>query len=261
MPLISIITVCKNPGQALVDTVESVINQDFKDVQYIVIDSESNDGTQKYLQNLKKKNLIDQLIIEKDSGIYDAINKGINLSKGNYVGIIHAGDTYKNNIFLELSKYFNSKADIIYGLCELDFVSFSKIINLNKQSYKNLKEFMSIMHPSTFVNRTLYCKVGLYDKKFKVAGDFDFFHRSINKNYKFLFVNRVFTKMLYGGLSTKLSSLYLRAQENSQIILSKNNSVKKFFFILYQIILSFFYYLKINTQIFIKLLLKKMNLN
>ena len=181
MPLISIITVCKNPGQALVDTVESVTNQVFKDIQYIIVDSQSNDGTQKYIQNLKKRNLIDQYIIEKDEGIYDGINKGIKLARGKFIGIIHAGDTYKKDIFLKLLKHFKSKADVIYGLCELDFISFSKIIKLNKNSYKDLKNKMSIMHPSTFINRTLYNKIGLYNKKFKISGDFDFFHRSVKK--------------------------------------------------------------------------------
>lgn len=153
-------------------------------------------------------------------------------------------------------KHFKSETDVIYGLCEFDFISFSKIIKLNKNSYKNLKNKMTIMHPSTFVNRTLYNKIGLYNKKFKISGDFDFFHRSIKKNYKFLFVNKVFTKMVYGGISTRLSNLYLIAKENSNIVYSNNNFLEKFFFKISQITFGFFYFIKINIEILIKLLLK-----
>ena len=256
MPLISIITVCKNPGTEIEKTVNSVVLQRFKDFQYIVIDGKSTDGTQEYLKKLKKNKIISKLVIQKDQGVYDAINKGIKLASGKFIGIIHAGDTYNNDIFLKLLKHFKSKTDVIYGLCEFDFISFSKIIKLNKNSYKNLKNKMTIMHPSTFVNRTLYNKIGLYNKKFKISGDFDFFHRSIKKNYKFLFVNKVFAKMVYGGISTKLSNLYLIAKENSNIVYSNNNFLEKFFFKISQITFGFFYFIKINAQILIKLLLK-----
>ena len=256
MPLISIITVCKNPGTEIEKTVNSVVSQRFKDLQYIVIDGNSTDGTQEYLKKLKKIKIINKLVIQKDQGVYDAINKGIKLAKGKFVGIIHAGDTYKKNIFLKLFKHFKSETDIIYGLCELDFIFFSKIIKLNKKSYKNLKKKMAIMHPSTFVSRTLYDKIGLYNKKFRISGDFDFFHRCIKKNYKFLFVNKVFTKMAYGGMSTKLSNLCLIARENSIILYGNNNFLEKFFFKISQITFGFFYFIKINIEILIKLLLK-----
>jgi glycosyltransferase involved in cell wall biosynthesis len=257
MPIISIITVCKNPGKEIEKTINSVISQKFKDVQYIVIDGGSADGTQEYLKKLKKKKIISKLVIEKDKGVYDAINKGIKLANGKFIGIIHAGDTYKKNIFFKLLKNFNSKTDIIYGLCELDFIYFSKIIKLNKNSYKNLKKKMSIMHPSTFVNKAVYDKIGLYNKNFKISGDFDFFYRSINKNYKFLFVNKVLTKIVYGGISTKLNNLFLIVKENSDIIYNKNNFICKFFSYFSEITFGFFYFFKINTQIFIKLLFKK----
>lgn len=249
MPLISIITVCKNPGQALVDTVESVINQDFKDIQYIIIDSQSNDGTQKYLQNLKKKNLIDQLIVEKDSGIYDAINKGINLSKGDYIGIIHAGDQYTKNTFKNLVSSFYLNKDIIFGSCEIKFKKFSKIIKVKKKSIDNLNYKMSILHPSTFVKREIYKKIGLYSTNFKIASDFDFFKRALESNCNFLHTNEVIAQMSYGGISTQLKFVLKIAYENAEIIYKKNNMFKKFFFIIFKSIEGILYNFKTKIKL------------
>ena len=174
MPLLSIITVCKNPGFSIAETVNSVVTQSFKDYEYIVVDSLSSDGTTEYLQNLHSKKKINKLIIEKDQGIYQAINKGINAAEGDYIGIIHAGDTYRKKIFELLNPHFNGKTDILYGSAHIIHEKDISYVNLKKNSHWELKKRNSIIHTSTFVKKSLYQEIGLYNEKFIIAGDYDF---------------------------------------------------------------------------------------
>lgn len=244
MPLLSIITVCKNPGFSIVPTVESVLSQSFKNYEYIIIDASSSDGTGKYLKRLKKNNKISKLIIENDKGIYEAINKGIKISSGTYVGLIHAGDTYCKDIFKKLTPYLHLKKDIIYGAAYLTKKNLKTLIELEINSHLKLTQKNSIIHTSSFIKKSLYLKIGKYNQDFIIAGDFNFFKKALNKNYKFEQVTFPISNIEFGGISSKIKYIYISAIECAKIIFGSSLHFKKIYFIISYMILNFFYILK-----------------
>jgi glycosyltransferase involved in cell wall biosynthesis len=225
VPLLTILTVTKNPGYEVIKTVNSVLSQSFKDYEYIVVDGNSIDGTYEYLKKLKKKKKIKKLILQKSKGVYGAINEGINASKGKFIGIIHAADSYTKEIFFKLNKSFNNKNDIIFGSGNLLFNFFKINIQIKSNAYKQLDKSMSLLHPSTFVKAEVYKKLNLYKKSFKIAADFDFFKKALNNNYKFFNTKLVIADIQFGGISSQLKNSIIIAQELTSI--SSNYKEKK----------------------------------
>ena len=256
MPLLSIITVCKNPGFSIVETVDSVLSQSFKDYEYIIVDSSSSDGTGEYLKILHREKKINKLIIERDKGIYQGINKGIGIAEGTYIGLIHAGDTYSKDVFKLLLPHFNSEEDIIYGSAYQINQNNISLIDLPKNSFKNLQQKNSIIHTSSFVKKNLYEQIGLYKEKFIIAGDFDFFKKALDKNFKFMQVPYAISNIKFGGISTKMSYIFISANECAQIIFGNNFYLKKFKYLFYYVFSSFGHLLKNKILNDIKLLKK-----
>ena len=249
MPLFSIITICKNPSYEIIKTINSVIQQSFKDYEYIIIDGKSTDGTSEYLENLKKKKIIDKIFIEKDDGIYHAINKALSIAKGDYVGLVHAGDTYEKDVFLELAPYMDGINDVIYGSGYISN-NFSKtFIPIKNDAHKKLDKRMSILHPSTFIKRSVYNKLNYYSTDYKIAGDFDFLNKTYNKEFIFKHVNFSFSTMLFGGISSQLKHIPLMAKETGNILYGPKAGIIKYYYILYYMIKHFLYGLIINFKI------------
>ena len=177
-PKFSLITVVLNNKELLEKTIESVLNQNFKNFEYIIIDGGSNDGT---LEILKKyNNKIDYWLSERDNGIYDAFNKGMELSKGDYLGIINSDDTYRSNALNIISKYINKNEniDFIFGSVQKRWGLLS--------GYKPWKIFFTwgfyTSHSTGFfIKRTSAKKVGFYNLKYKYHSDYDYFFRMIVK--------------------------------------------------------------------------------
>ena len=177
-PKFSLITVVLNNKELLEKTIESVLNQNFKNFEYIIIDGGSNDGT---LEILKKyNNKIDYWLSERDNGIYDAFNKGMELSKGEYLGIINSDDTYRSNALDIISKYTNKNEniDFIFGSVQKRWGLLS--------GYKPWKIFFTwgfyTSHSTGFfIKRTSAKKVGFYSLKYKYHSDYDYFFRMIVK--------------------------------------------------------------------------------
>ncbi len=130
-PLISIVTVVYNGEKYIEDTIKSVLNQNFKNFEYILIDGKSTDSTMSIVN--KYKNKIDIIVSQKDKNLWDAVNKGIKLSNGEIVGWISSDDTYTANALKIVSKYFinNQKIDFLFG-------SVKKNNWVNKKKKKNL---------------------------------------------------------------------------------------------------------------------------
>jgi glycosyltransferase len=160
-PYFSIITVCLNSEKTLARTIDSIRNQTFRAVEYIVIDGGSTDSTLSIIND--NKDIIDIFHSGKDQGIYDAMNKGINLSTGDIGGILNSDDFYDNDQVLNdvCKKFTETNADIVYG----DIVYFSKDINKitrkwspGKYSEKLLNSGWTIPHPALFVKKEIYNK-------------------------------------------------------------------------------------------------------
>ena len=206
-PLISIITPVYNEPK-ICRSLNSVINQsNKKDVEIIVVDGGSKDETRECLE--KFKDSIDVLIQENDSGIYDAMNKGIRESKGEIVGILNADDYYYSNTVLsDISKIFSDTSiDVSYG--DLVYVSpRGKVKRYWKSGkYKRMKWYLGWMppHPTVFVRKKIYETLGSFnDIDYKIAADYElmlrfFFRNNLNVRY----LQKVVVSMELGGESNK----------------------------------------------------------
>jgi glycosyltransferase involved in cell wall biosynthesis len=178
MPLLSIITINYNNENGLLKTIESVINQKFKDFEYIIIDGGSSDNSKSIIESYQSK--IAYWVSEKDNGIYNAQNKGILNSKGEYCLFLNSGD-YLCNVDV-LKKIFNKEsiADIIYGNMQIDYGN-GKILSGKMPSKLTFKQMYldTLWHPVSFIKRSLFLTYGFYDEKYKIVADYDFFFKVI----------------------------------------------------------------------------------
>ena len=246
---ISIITVCLNSEQTIEKTILSVINQKNQDFEYIIIDGGSTDNTKKIID--KYKNNIDLFISEKDSGIYDALNKAIDLSTGEIISILHSNDIYSNNNVLEDVLFHfnkNKKIDIVLGSVLLKKMNSEKTSRF--YSVKNFKPWMlrvgiSPPHPGSFIKRSIYLDKGNYDTSYKIASDFDLFVRYLLKDkLKYEITNQCYVKMNSGGLSNSEVSSHITSTKEILKSLKKNEIYSNIFLVLLRFPIKFIQYIK-----------------
>jgi glycosyltransferase involved in cell wall biosynthesis len=204
--LISIITVCFNSEKTIRSTIESVINQDYNEIEYIIIDGGSSDRTLNIVREYETK--INKIISEKDEGMYDAINKGIKLSNGVFVGILNSDDEfYSNDILSKISKFLkkNPRLDAIYG--DIIFENKGKTIrHYNAKSWNKYKFEWGFMppHPSFYCKRNIFYQLGFYRTDFEIASDYELLIRYLRIfNINYAYMPNIFVKMKLGGKSTK----------------------------------------------------------
>ena len=195
-PSLSIITVTKNARQALSVTRESLLRQDFVDFEWVVIDGNSSDGTARDFEDSNILNL--KFISEPDDGLYDAMNKGIKNAKGDIIGILNANDTYLDGTLNLVSKVAqeNPDYDVFYGAVSVDGQGQYFI------SHESLEKKM-IYHPSIFIRKSVYEKVGVFDTRYKIAADYDFILRVKKRKFGFFAINQTITNYQSGGISSK----------------------------------------------------------
>ena len=204
---ISVITVCFNSDKTIEKTINSVINQNYKNIEYIIIDGGSTDDTIKIINQYRKN--FSKFISEKDNGIYSAINKGIKLATGDIISVLHSDDFYFNEKVLSdvvNSFIINENLECLIGTTIMKKKLSENI--LRKYSPINFKKWMfyigiSPPHPSMFLKSLIYKKYGFYNENYQIAADFEFYLRLflVNKiNYKF--TDSTYVVMNYGGKST-----------------------------------------------------------
>jgi len=249
---ITVITICLNNFSDIEATINSVISQNYNDIEYIVIDGGSTDGTLDII-NLYSNNIA-LFISEKDNGIYNAINKGILMATGDVVGLLHAGDEfYENNVLQSVSERFNnSEVDLIYGHSIILSRKSKAIVRINKSppyNSKLLKLGWFPSHQSIYAKRSVFDKCGLYKEKYNIAGDYEFFLRvAMVCKVRIERIDMFFIKFYLGGAST--NGIKNRFLSNYECVLAwKENNLKMpvytiFYKILrkiYQKVLWFFY--------------------
>ena len=228
---VSIITVVYNNKHTITEAINSVLKQSYNNIEYIIIDGSSNDGTIDIIDFYKDK--ISVFISEPDNGIYDAMNKGISLATGDIIGILNSDDIYYNedvinNVVNEFKK--DSDLDIVYGdLVYVDKYDTSKIIRkwVSCSYYNEFFENAHVPpHPSLFLKKFIYSNSGLFNLKYKLAADYEFMLRIFKKfNYKSKYLNSVFVKMRLGGATNKSFKNIFKG--NLEIIQSwKDNLIK-----------------------------------
>lgn len=205
---VSIITVAYNAATTISETLSSVKSQSYPDIEHIIIDGLSTDGTQEVIQN--SSNHIAAFISEKDLGIYDAMNKGIALATGEIIGILNADDIYFDNSIIEnIVRIFREKdLDAIYGDVAY-FHNFSSNKAVRRYSSKNFSPNKIAWgwmpaHPTLFLKRNVYENYGLYKTDYKIAGDFEFIARIFCDNkLHYHYIPETLVKMHLGGVSTQ----------------------------------------------------------
>jgi glycosyltransferase involved in cell wall biosynthesis len=200
---LSIITPTFNSSDTLEFTIQSVLAQNYPDLEYIVIDGESTDGTldiiKKYQNNLK-------FISEKDQGIYDAMNKGLQIATGDLIGIINSDDCYLDSILRLISNIAmeNPEADVFYG--NVVYEISDRPLFLCKSIYP-LKRYsfftMPIIHPTVFVRRECYEKYGYFSTMYKLSSDHELMLRFFEAGVNFHYVNAPIVRMKAGGASNR----------------------------------------------------------
>lgn len=200
-PLITVVTVVFNGKKTLEQTIQSVVNQTYGNVEYIIIDGASTDGT---LDIIKKyEDRIDYWQSEPDKGIYDAMNKGIELAKGEWINFMNGGDEfYSYNVLSDIFENKNYTASVIVGNTNQVF-DFGKRIVLAKQMTKKSKH-LEFCHQSCFTNKNVF-KENKYNTKFKICADYDLYHKLLIKEKKFIYLNQIVsTYDNSGGISSNL---------------------------------------------------------
>ena len=229
---ISIITVSFNSASTILETINSVNDQSYKNIEHVFIDGLSTDNT---LDIIKKKSSRNPLIIsEKDNGLYDAMNKGIKLATGNVIGILNSDDFFKNKLVIDkiVKEFKFSGSDIVYG--NIDYVNKDgDIVRFWKSNkFKSFKKGWHPPHPSLFVKKTIYEKYGVFNTDFKIAADFElmlrFFERhSVQSSY----LNDTIVTMLVGGVSNTFTGI-LKGRSEIKKAFKKNKISPSFFYII-----------------------------
>jgi glycosyltransferase involved in cell wall biosynthesis len=225
---VSIITVCFNSQRTIEDTIKSVESQSYPNIEYIIIDGNSKDCTNEIVG--KYKYVVSTHVSEPDSGLYDAMNKGIKFSTGDIVGILNSDDILENDNTIQALVKAIGNSDGVYG----DVGFYAEHSFSNKKRHYSSKGFtkekfsrgMMPAHPSFYVRKECYERAGLYRTDFKIASDFDMVLRIFSlPNTSFNFLDQEIVKMRLGGVSTSgFMSNYIL---NKEILEScRNNGIK-----------------------------------
>jgi glycosyltransferase len=226
---ISIITSVYNNKDTIAESIESVLSQTYDNIEYIVVDGASTDGTLKIIKQYQDK--ISTFISEPDKGIYDGLNKGIKLATGDVVGFLHSDDLYQNNRVIETiaQTFKDNQVDSIYG--DLIYVrqhDTSKVVRYWKSgnfSLKKLNQGWMPPHPTFFVKRKKYEVFDSFDTRFKIAADYDCILRLLGKHLiTTYYIPKILIKMRVGGESNKsIKNLFLKSMEDIKAL--KKNGI------------------------------------
>lgn len=195
----SIITINLNNSDGLRRTIESCISQSFKDYEYIIIDGGSNDESLNVIKDYSDR--IHRWISEPDKGLYHAINKGIKLSNGQWIGIINSGDWYEQDTLEKVNSVVskNIQHQIVHGCIRVWKNGYVfKIQGVHSSFLPN----GMIEHPACFVHKEVYQKIGVFDLDYKVSSDYEFMLRAFTKNIKFHFIDKILANFTLGGISS-----------------------------------------------------------
>lgn len=214
---ISIITINRNNEIGLRKTIQSVIDQNYPNIEYIVIDGASTDGSVKVLNELNDK--ITFWISEEDNGIYNAMNKGIKKATGDYLLFLNSGDNLINGDIITEIVNEGRTEDLIYGNLLLHDAEKEWTWNLSGNlTFRDLYN-STIPHPTTFIKRELFDKVGFYDESLKIVSDWKFFLLAFARyNASYAHVNKIVTAYGFDGISSREENYKKIKEERFEVL-------------------------------------------
>ena len=233
---ISVITVCKNSGKTIRQTIESVQSQTFKNIEHIFCDGGSSDDTTDIIKSVGGEKAT--LLEGTDNGIYDAINKGIKNATGDVIAILNSDDFYcDENVLEKVAKTFSNGTESVYGdLIYVNQQNTNKIVRYWKTGQYTPNNFLwgwTVPHPALFIRKSVYDKYGLYNESYKIAGDYDLILRLLYKHkISAKYIPEVLVKMRTGGASN--GSLAKNVKVHKEDVLAwENNGIKPNFLTLW----------------------------
>ena len=230
---ISIITVCYNSQETIQRTIESVITQNYQNIEYIIIDGMSSDNTVNIIKKYQAKYPI-KLISEKDKGIYDAMNKGVLESSCEWILFLNSDDyLYQNTALYNLHTFLNDKFDIVYGATEFRYKGFSQIREPKKINKNNIRRKMPFNHQSSATRKSWLINHP-FDINYKLAADYEFLIYAYKNKARFKKVNIIIASFASSGASNKFQTLAIREYEK---IIKKYKLYNFKTFIMYRLLL------------------------
>lgn len=218
---ISIITVSYNSAKTIRDTILSVLSQTYSNIEYIIVDGASTDNTLKVINEFRDK--VTKIICEPDKGIYDAMNKGIRQSTGDFVGILNSDDFLTDSSVIEdLVSFLLSNPKLECSYSDVVYVQRdnpTKIVRLYSSknfSIRKIRTGLMIPHTSFYAKRELFDRLGYYKLGYRVAADFELMARFMTKDVVFGRFPRVMVQMRTGGISG--NGFFWRIHQNFEII-------------------------------------------
>ena len=220
---ISIITIVYNNRASIAECIQSVLNQTYHDVEHIVIDGGSTDGTQEVIQSFQEK--LAYYISEKDNGLYDALNKGIRQATGDVIGILHSDDLfYEPDTLAKVAKAFHeSNADLVYAnglyVAQERLYSIRRVYRAKPYDKRYIPFGWIPLHTTIYVRKEVFEQFGLYEDHYHIASDYEISLRwFLNENIRKHYLDEWVVKMRLGGKSTTASLQKKKSTEDLNII-------------------------------------------
>ena len=223
---ISIITITFNSAKTIQRALESVQRQSYADIEHVIVDGASTDGTREIIEAYAAKHPNVRWISEPDKGIYNALNKGIGMATGDVIGFLHSDDVFYSpeSIGQIAAAMEVENVDVVYG--DLQYCKGPKVVRRWKSNAYNpcvLKFGWMIPHPTMYVRKEVYEQVGEYDEWFRISADYDMILRILKAGYKTAYIPHVLVCMEVGGASNKNTKARLSKTQEDYIVLKKNN--------------------------------------
>lgn len=223
---ISIITITYNSAKTLQRALASILSQTYKDIEHIIVDGASDDGTVEIIKAYAAAHNNVRWVSEKDDGIYNALNKGIRMAAGDVIGFLHSDDVLNSadSIGQIAAAFESSQADVVYD--DLQYCRGGKVVRRWKSNAFNpraLKFGWMPPHPTVYVRKEVYEQVGLYDEWFRISADYDMLLRIFTAGYKTHYIPEVMVSMETGGASNKNTKARLSKTQEDYIALKKNH--------------------------------------
>ncbi|MFT6989333.1 MAG: glycosyltransferase involved in cell wall biosynthesis [Paraglaciecola sp.] len=243
---VTVVTVSYNSSAFIRLAIESVLAQNYSNVEYIIIDGNSTDDTLAIVNEYSDR--IGCVVSEPDKGIYDAMNKGVELATGDIIGVLNSDDFYSSpDVISEVVNVFKHNEGVALLFGNVDFVSERNLIkpvrkysSFNFSPWKMRFGFMPA-HPATFIKKAVYNEVGLYKVGYKIAADFDMFIRVLVKHkFKYTKIDKTLVRMRLGGASTSGFKSYWVSTKEIARSLNENGVYSNFWFVFLRLPIKFF---------------------
>ena len=209
---------------------DSIVSQDYSDLEYLFIDGGSSDNTLSIIKKYRQNNPFIKMVSEKDYGIYDALNKGISAASGDIIGFVHSDDFLASSDIINdiVSMMKTESLDGVYG--NLQYVNKNNTQKVTRNwiscdfKFSLLKNGWMPPHPTLFLKKEVYQKHGLFDVSYRISADYDFMLRIFkDSELKLGYLPKVITKMRVGGASNRsLKNIIKKSKEDYRAIKSNN---------------------------------------